>query len=118
MTRVVLPVLLLALFCAACPKTQQPRQVVKERFPACFEETKIGADHGARCNYNEEEDQWRIVFWHGWGDCPSGCIHKRDYAFYIVDEKGDVYQCNEDFEPKRKMPAGKTISPEPPPKPQ
>lgn len=117
MKRVLLPVILLALVGAACPKTEPPRQVVEKRFPACFEKPRIGADHGVRCEYHQEENEWRIVFWHGWGDCPSGCIHTEDYAFYTVDEDGDVYECNEDFERIREVPAGEKISPEPPSRP-
>ena len=117
MSRVSLAAMVLALFCVACPQTNDPRQVVEKRFPACFEEDRIGAGQGVRCNYNEEEKEWRIVFWHGWGDCPSGCIHKEDYAFYVVDENGDIYKCNEDFEKLDKVPAGKKITPSPPPKP-
>jgi len=35
------------------------------------------------------QDTWQIVFWEGWGDCPSGCINQR-YHYFTVERNGRV----------------------------
>ena len=63
--------------------------------------TKIDKAMGGGDNIQlkREGDAWQFTFIHGWGDCPSGCIHKHYYYFsYRPDtqtvtktgEKGDV----------------------------
>ncbi len=38
-------------------------------------------------------DAWYLVFWEGWGDCPSGCINQR--YFYFVVQGGQVTKAGE-----------------------
>ena len=86
------------------------RDIVKETFPDCFAEPMIGASSGARCEYDEEREEWRITFWRGWGDCPAGCIHKEDLAWYLVDKKGRVFECDRTFKTLAQVPAGEVIT--------
>ena len=83
--------------------------VVKERFPVCFADPVIGASSGTKCNYNEAKKEWRITFWHGWGDCPAGCINKEETAWYKVDKTGKVYECDSSFNTKREVPKDEPV---------
>jgi len=115
--RVELSLLALVLLVAAgCPK--KPTEVVKSRFPVCFEEQMIGADRGARCQFDGVAEEWRITFWRGWGDCPAGCIHVEDYAWFIVDGKGRVFECDREFNRLREVPGEGPIMASPPPAPE
>jgi len=76
-----------------------PRKVVEKRFPQCFN-TSIGAKQGAVCE--KVNDKWHITFWHGFGDCASGCINKEDTAWYLVNEKGEVWKTDKNFKPIKK----------------
>jgi len=66
-------------------------------FPECFERPVIGASSGAKCSFDDQAREWRVVFWHGWGDCPAGCINKEDDAWYKVDAAGGVLVCEASF---------------------
>lgn len=39
-------------------------------------------------------NEWWLVFWEGWGDCPAGCINNR-YTYFIVDKDGRAIQAGE-----------------------
>lgn len=75
-------------------------EVVKKRFPECFNR-QVGATTWATCE--QAEGVWHITFWHGWGDCPAGCIHSEQSAWYVVNEKGEVYKADRHFNPTVKI---------------
>ena len=31
----------------------------------------------------KQGETWYIIFWHGWGDCPSGCIYRETICFTV-----------------------------------
>lgn len=62
---------------------------VKARFPevAHIKPTPPGTI-GASTNITvilPRVDAWYLVFWEGWGDCPSGCINNRYHYFIVKD---------------------------------
>jgi hypothetical protein len=71
--------------------------LVKSRFPEVAHINKTGAGIiGASTNITviaPRQDQWWLVFWEGWGDCPAGCINNR-YRYFIVED-GRVTQVGE-----------------------
>jgi len=102
--RRILGLILITVFISpngACAPRQD--QAVKKAFPECFAEPMIGAGSGAKCEYREDKKEWRITFWKGWGDCPAGCIHKEDTAWYVVDEKGRVFKTDAQFNPLQEI---------------
>lgn len=30
------------------------------------------------------EETWNVTFWHGWGDCPSGCLYEESFCFSVT----------------------------------
>ena len=28
-------------------------------------------------------ETWSVIFWHGWGDCPSGCLYEESFSFTV-----------------------------------
>ncbi len=98
MTRVTKALLIAVSFLLICC-SPDPRKVVEKKFPQCFN-SPIGADQGAVCE--KEDDEWHVTFWHGFGDCASGCIHKEDTAWYLVNAKGEVWKTDKNFKPIEK----------------
>jgi hypothetical protein len=37
---------------------------------------------------------WNLIFWEGWGDCPSGCINNR-YVYFTVTRAGSISRVGE-----------------------
>ena len=31
----------------------------------------------------KQGETWYVIFWHGWGDCPSGCIYREFFCFTV-----------------------------------
>ena len=31
----------------------------------------------------KQGETWYIIFWHGWGDCPAGCMYKEPFCFTV-----------------------------------
>ncbi len=31
----------------------------------------------------KQGETWYVIFWHGWGDCPSGCIYRETICFTV-----------------------------------
>jgi hypothetical protein len=89
--------------------TPADKNVVERVFPECFADPVIGASSGARCSYIERKQEWHITYWHGWGDCPAGCINKEETAWYIVDRKGKVYESDSSFNVKREVPGNEPL---------
>ncbi len=79
------------------------KKVVTTTFPECFGEDKVGASTGVKCNYDAGAKEWRIEFWHGWGDCPAGCINTEVDARYVVDEKGRIFEAGPSFNRGREI---------------
>ncbi len=113
MKRIAFLLSVLAFFSVSCVKNQE--NALKTAFPQCSEEPGIGATSGVKCDYHDESGEWRISFWTGWGDCPSGCINMDYYAFYKVDKKGQVFECDKDFKNENKISADDKIEPPKPP---
>jgi hypothetical protein len=71
---------------------------VKSRFPEVAHIKPSGAGIiGATTNITviaPRTNEWWLVFWEGWGDCPAGCINNR-YAYFIVDKDGRAIQAGE-----------------------
>lgn len=86
-----------------------PRKVLAESFPECMDEPMIGASSGARCEFDREKNEHRITFWHGWGDCPAGCINEVIDARYIIDKKGRIFSAGDNWEPGNQVPPGTVI---------
>ncbi len=40
------------------------------------------------------QDAWLMVFWEGWGDCPSGCVNQR-YTYFAVERDGRATKVGE-----------------------
>jgi len=109
MNKLTLIISLLLIFSVSCAKKQQT--VMETTFPQCSAEPIIGGNSGVDCDYDEYKKEWRMTFWTGWGDCPSGCINKEYYAFYKVDKFGLAYECDEDFENCNNLKSGQQIDP-------
>jgi hypothetical protein len=93
MLRTVLALTVLML-CAGGQCSAGGDAAVHKYFPECFDET-IGASSGARCRVDNAE--WFIVFWHGWDDCPAGCINKVEDAWYKIDGAAKIWACDKEF---------------------
>jgi hypothetical protein len=78
-------------------------EAVRKYFPECFADARIGASSGAKCEQDMATKEWKIVFWTGWGDCPAGCINKKDVGWYKVDGKSRVLSCDADFKSCREI---------------
>jgi hypothetical protein len=99
MRRMVLAVAVLAL-CAAGQCSAGGDAAVHKYFPECFKEV-IGASSGARCKVVNAE--WFIVLWHGWGDCPAGCINTVEDAWYKIDGAAKIWACDKEFKNCREI---------------
>lgn len=42
---------------------------------------------GSDIELQKSQGVWYVVFRHAWGDCPSGCIHKKFYFYEVNDAK-------------------------------
>ena len=31
----------------------------------------------------KQGEMWYVIFWHGWGDCPAGCIYQETFCFTV-----------------------------------
>ncbi len=87
-----------SFFLVCC--SPSPKEVVKKRFPECFNHP-VGATSWAACKKADKE--WHITFWHGFGDCESGCINSEQTAWYLVNEKDGVWNADKHFNPRVKM---------------
>ena len=32
----------------------------------------------------KQGETWYVIFWHGWGDCPKGCINEESFCFTVT----------------------------------
>ena len=71
---------------------------VKAQFPKVANIKPSGAGMiGATTNITviaPRVNEWWLVFWEGWGDCPAGCINNR-YSYFSVDKDGRATQAGE-----------------------
>jgi len=52
----------------------------------------IGASSGTNIYYNPESQEITFSTWHGWGDCPSGCIYQDTYYWHYNIKTGAVQE--------------------------
>jgi len=86
-----------------------PRKVMNQTFPDCKKRERVGASSGVKCEFEADVDEWRVSFWHGWGDCQAGCINTVIDARYVVDSDGRVYKAGQDFERHEELPPDTVI---------
>ncbi len=70
---------------------------VKARFPEVAAINRTPRDMiGASTNITvlDRPDGWDLVFWQGWGDCPSGCINNR-YYYFATKKDGTIAKSGE-----------------------
>jgi len=49
-----------------------------------------GGNATADILYFEEGDLRKVVFWHGWGDCPAGCTGGECFCFFYDISTGEL----------------------------
>lgn len=49
---------------------------------------------GGSVTVERDGQLWRVVFYHGWGDCMAGCINRR-YLFFRAESDGSVAKAGE-----------------------
>jgi hypothetical protein len=81
----------------SCATHNGPIRAAKIKYPelrSISKATKGQIGSSTDIIVKERVTGWNIVFCHGWGDCPSGCINNR-YWYISVEKTGEVTKIGE-----------------------
>lgn len=65
---------------------------VKSEYPSVVDISDTADDVIGKSNdiyILPHDDDWRLIFWKGWGDCPAGCLNSH-YWYFCVTTDGAI----------------------------
>ena len=63
-------------------------RVAREAYSMVEGVRRVGVDHPVSISTDisafKHGETWQVSFWHGWGDCPSGCLYEESFRFNVT----------------------------------